>query len=82
MNNDIIIKMCSFAFAMSVIGVCTLGICPAFAIMGLSVGIVLKNKGVNLDEKCAKKIKSANILAAAALVLFAADIVLAYIFLV
>lgn len=82
MNNDIIKNLSKFAFVMSVLGVCTLGICPAFGIMGIAVGIVFRNKGVRLDERQSKQIRLSFILGAVSLVLFVVDIVLAYIFLV
>jgi hypothetical protein len=82
MNNDVILKLSKFAKIMSIIGVCTLGICPAFGIMGIVVGFVFKTKGVNLNADCKKKIKIANILGTISLVLFVIDIILAYVFLV
>ena len=82
MNNDIVSRLSKFAMIMSILGVCTLGICPAFGIMGIAVGLVFRSKGVQLNAECKKKIKISNILGAVSLVLFVADIVLAYIFLV
>ena len=82
MDNDIINKLSKFSMIMSIIGVCTLGICPAFGIMGIVVGLVFKNKGVQLNAECKKKIKISYILGAVSLVLFVADIILAYVFLV
>ncbi|MGN1202009.1 MAG: hypothetical protein ACI4RF_01835 [Eubacterium sp.] len=82
MNNDIVSKLSKFAMVMSILGVCTLGICPAFGIMGIAVGLVFKNKGVQLNSECERRIRISNILGAIALVLFAIDIILAYVFLV
>lgn len=82
MNHDIIVKLSKFALIMSVLGVCTLGICPAFGIMGIAVGLVFRNKGVQLEENCRKKIRISYILGALSLVLFVVDIILAYVFLV
>lgn len=82
MNNDVITKLSKFAMIMSVIGVCTLGICPAFGIMGIAVGLVFRNKGVQLNDDCKKKIRISYILGAVSLVLFIIDIVLACVFLV
>lgn len=76
MNNDIINRLSKFSFIMSLVGLCTLGICPAFAIMGITVGIVLKNKKVKLSEENSKKIKTSAIMGIIALVLFAVDIIL------
>lgn len=82
MNDDIILRLSKFAMIMSILGVCTLGICPAFGIMGIVVGLVFRSKGVKLNAVCKKKIKMSAILGAVSLVLFVVDIVLAYIFLV
>lgn len=82
MNNDVVTKLSKFAMIMSIIGVCTLGICPAFGIMGIAVGAVFKNRGVELNDDCRKKIKISYILGAVSLVLFVIDIILAYVFLV
>lgn len=38
MNNDIFTKLSRLAEIMSIIGVCTLGINPAFGVMGITVG--------------------------------------------
>lgn len=81
MNNEIIKKLCKFAFASTVIGVCTAGICPAFAMMGIAVGLVFKQKNVELDDECSQKIKYSYILGAVGLVCFVVDIVLMWIFL-
>lgn len=81
MNNDVVLKLSKFAMIMSIIGVCILGIWPAFAIMGIVVGLVFRNKGVELNEECQKKIRTANILGAVSLVMFVVDIIVAYIFL-
>lgn len=82
MNKEIMAKLSKFALVSAIVGVCTLGVCPAFGIMGIVVGIVFKVKGVELDALCKKKIKTAYILGGISLVLFVADIVLASVFLV
>ena len=76
MNNDIINRLSKFSFIMSLVGLCTLGICPAFAIMGITVGTVFKNKKVKLSEENSKKIKASAIMGIIALVLFVIDIIL------
>lgn len=81
MSNEIITKLCKFAFASTVIGVCTAGICPAFSIMGIAVGLAFKIKNVELDNECSQKIRYSYILGAVGLVCFAVDIVLMWIFL-
>lgn len=77
MNNELIFKLSKFAFISSVLGVCTIGICPAFGIMGITVGIVFKIKNVELDDECKLKIKGAILLGAISLVFFIVDIILA-----
>lgn len=75
MSNDIFTKLSKFALVMSIVGLCTIGICPAFGVMGITVGLVFKYKGVKLEENNAKKIKIATILGIISLVLFVVDII-------
>lgn len=77
MNNDVVLKLSKFAMVMSIIGVCTLGVWPAFVVMGIVVGLVFKSKGVLLNDECRKKIRLANIFGGVSLVLFAADVLIA-----
>lgn len=80
MNNDVIEKLSKFAWVTAIVGVCTLGICPAFGFMALAVPIVFRRKAVELSEPAQKRCKQATILGAAALFLFVADVVLAAVF--
>ncbi|MDE5985645.1 MAG: hypothetical protein K2H13_10375 [Eubacterium sp.] len=80
MNNNVVLKLSKFAMIMAIIGVCTLGVWPAFAIMGMVVGLVFRSKGVVLNEECQKKIKTTYILGAISLVMFVIDIVIACVF--
>lgn len=79
MNNDVLLKLSKFAFVSTVIGVCTIGICPAFAVIGLAIDIVFKQKKVELSHECQVKMRAARILGIAALVMFVIDIVAAFI---
>lgn len=79
-DKDVISKICNFAYIMGIVGVCTLGICPAFAMMAIAVCVVVKNKNVSLSQKDEKKLKIAKILSIISLVLFAADIIIASLF--
>lgn len=76
-NNDILYRLSRFAFVSSIIGVCTVGICPAFGIIGIMVPAVLNAK----LKDCGDDIKSLGKKSTAAgiisLVMFAIDIVLA-----
>lgn len=78
MNNDVVKKLSQFALISSIIGLCTLGVCPAFGIMGITVGIVFKKKGAVLDKECQKKISRARIIGIISLILFVIDVILAY----
>lgn len=80
MDNSIINKLVKFAFISTVIGACTIGICPAFAIMGITVGLVFKIKGVELNKENALKIKYTYILGGASIVFFIIDIILLSLF--
>lgn len=75
-NTDPIEKLCSFAFTMSVIGICTIGVCPAFGAMGIAVPVVMKQKGARLTEQQKRKNSKALIGGIISLCLFAVDIVL------
>ena len=76
-QKDPVQKLCDFAFTMAAIGVCTIGMCPAFAAMGLAVPLVMKSKGAQLTESQQSKNKKTIFLSAVALVFFVIDIVLA-----
>ncbi|MDE6863429.1 MAG: hypothetical protein K2J41_03485 [Eubacterium sp.] len=77
MNNDIFTKLSRLAKIMSIIGVCTLGINPAFGVMGITVGLVFKYKGAELDDENKKRLTTARILGIISLVMFAVDIIIA-----
>ncbi len=81
MENNFVNKICKFAYVSAIIGICTLGVCPAFAAVALAVSAVIKNKKVEFDDKSAKKIKTAVILSIISLFLFVVDVVLAFLFL-
>lgn len=76
-QKDPVQKLCDFAFTMAAIGVCTIGICPAFAAMGLAVPLVMKSKGVALTESQKGKNKKTVFLSVVAVVFFVIDIVIA-----
>lgn len=79
-DKDLIEKICKFAFVFAIIGICTLGICPAFAFMSIAVCVVLKNKKVELTQECIKKLRISKILSIISLILFVVDIFSAYYF--
>lgn len=79
-DNKIIDRICNTAFNLSVIGVCIVGICPAFAFMPIAVDIVLKKKNIKLEGINLSKIKKARFMSAVSLVMFVLDIIIAYFF--
>ncbi len=79
-NQDVMEKLSAFAFTMSIIGICTIGICPAFAAMGIAVPLVMKQKGVEISKQAQMKNKKAIIGGVIALCLFVVDVVLLLVF--
>ena len=79
-NQDVMEKLSTFAFTMSIIGICTIGICPAFAAMGIAVPLVMKQKGVEISKQAQMKNKKAIIGGVIALCLFVVDVVLWLVF--
>lgn len=80
MNNDIIEKLSKFSLVSAIIGLCTLGVCPAFGVMALVVPYVFKRKGAKCSEHAQSLCKKAQIIGCIDLVLFVVDLVLAVIF--
>lgn len=79
-NTDPMEKLSQFAFTMSIIGICTIGICPAFAAMGIAVPIVMNKKNVNISAQAKSRNKKALIGGIIALFLFVVDLVLVFVF--
>lgn len=79
-NTDVMEKLSTFAFTMSIIGICTIGVCPAFAAMGIAVPLVMKQKGVKISKQAEMKNKKAIIGGVIALCLFVVDVILLLIF--
>lgn len=75
-TTDPIEKLSNFAFTMSIVGICTIGICPAFAAMGIAVPLVMKVKGARIPDHIRSKNKKAFIGGVIALLLFVVDIIL------
>lgn len=76
-NKDIILKLSKFALASSYAGLITVGVCPAFGIIGIVIGIVLQLKLDDIDEEIKGKIKTARIVGIISLLMFPADVALA-----
>ena len=75
-NNDIIDRLSHLAFITAVIGVCTIGICPAFGAIGISVPLTLKRKGVQLSEYAQNLNKKAMLAGIISIGMFVLDLVL------
>jgi len=73
-DKNIIEKLSDFAFAMAVIGVVFIGICPAFGAMGMTVPIIMKIKNAPVSEEVADKNKKAFILSVISIVMFFMDL--------
>ncbi|MCC8016556.1 MAG: hypothetical protein LIO43_04140 [Clostridiales bacterium] len=79
-NKNILEKLSDFAFAMSIIGICTIGICPAFGAMGIAVPLAMKNKGAQLSVEIMETNKKSLIGGIIALALFVVDLIILLIF--
>lgn len=80
-NPDTINRLCRFAFIMSAIGVITIGICPAFGVMGIVVGMIFKSKKFPLSDLNEDRVKKAKFLGIVSLILFVVDIIILAVFL-
>lgn len=78
---SVIDRLCRFAFIMSTVGVLTIGICPAFGVMGIVVGEIFKAKKFELSPLNEDRCKKAKILGVVSLFLFVIDIVILAIYL-
>lgn len=75
-NENILDKISRFSFISAIIGVCTIGICPAFGVIGIVAPLVMKNKGAKLSEDTEFRNKKALIAGIVSLVMFVVDLVL------
>lgn len=73
-NENILDRISRLAFTTAIIGVCTIGICPAFGIMGIVAPLVMKNKNAQLSRETESRNKKAVIAGIISLVMFAVDI--------
>lgn len=80
-ESELMKKLCTFAYVSSILGICTLGICPAFALMAIAVAAVMKIKKVHIGEKERRRLKISTILSVISCVLFVVDIIIACVFL-
>ncbi len=75
-NKNPIEKLASFAFSMGIIGVATIGICPAFGVMAMVVPIIMNVKKAPVSEDIISKNKKSLFLGAVSVVMFFIDIAL------
>lgn len=75
-NNDILERLTRLAFITAVIGVATIGICPAFGAIGISVPLTLKRKKVQLSNYAENLSKKALFAGAVSLAMFVVDLIL------
>ena len=60
-NPDVIDRLCRFAFIMATLGVLTVGVCPAFGVMGIVVGTIFKSKKFPLSNLNKDRIKKSKL---------------------
>lgn len=75
-KNDILERLSRLAFITAVIGVCTIGICPAFGAIGISVPLTLKRKGIQLSEYAQNLNKKAMLAGIISIGMFVLDLIL------
>ena len=75
-NNDIIEKLSRLAFITAVIGVCTIGICPAFGAIGIAVPLTLKRKKFPVSREIASLNRKSLFAGVVSLAMFVIDLVL------
>ena len=67
-------KLASFSFAMGIIGVATIGICPAFGVMAIVPPVIMKIKKAPMSEDVISKNQKSLFLGAVSVVMFFIDI--------
>lgn len=73
-GNNILDKLAKFAFVSAVIGVCTIGICPAFGAVGIAVPLAMGRKKAKVSEKTASLNKKTLFAGTVSLIMFFIDI--------
>ena len=75
-NKDIIERLSHLAFVTAVIGVATIGICPAFGAIGVSVPLTLKRKKVQISAYAQSLCKKALFAGIVSLGMFVVDLMI------
>lgn len=78
-NKSVLEKLSDFAFAMAIISICTVGICPAFSAMAVAVPLAMKSKNAQISDDIKSKNKKALIGGIIALLLFAVDLLIIFV---
>lgn len=75
-NENILDRISRISFTTAIIGLCTIGICPAFGVMGIVAPLVMKNKGAELSDETKSRNKKAVIAGVISLVMFVVDLII------
>lgn len=73
-EKSVLEKLSDFAFAMAIISICTVGICPAFSAIAIAVPLSMGSKGVEIGEDIKSKNRKSLIGGVIALALFVVDL--------
>ncbi len=76
-NDNIIDKLSRLAFTTAIIGVCTIGICPALGAIGITVPLVLKAKNAEMSAETISRNKKSLVAGIVSLFMFVIDLVIA-----
>ncbi len=76
-KGSMLYKLTRFAFVSAIIGVCTIGICPAFGIIGIVVPLVIQSRLKGCDEALKSEGRKAIIAGVISLFMFLIDIIIA-----
>ncbi|MEZ3420336.1 MAG: hypothetical protein K1V95_00120 [Eubacterium sp.] len=79
-NENVLDKISKLAFTTAIIGICTIGICPAFGAIGIAAPLVMKHKKAKLSKETQARNKKAVLAGIISLVMFVLDIVLLTVF--
>ncbi len=73
-NENILDKISKLAFATAIIGICTVGICPAFGVIGIVAPVVMKSRNAQLSEETKSRNKKAVAAGIISIFMFVVDI--------
>ncbi len=76
-KGSMLYKLTRFAFISAIIGVCTIGICPAFGVIGIVVPLVIQARLKGCDEALKSEGRKAIIAGVVSLFMFLIDIIIA-----